>query len=860
MSYKDTTSFYPYPEHTIPLEQKDKNWHLQWCQAIYGNFMGAGSKFWLFSAKPEYARLRAYANGKQDQNQYRKQLDCIDENHNSLINKNFRWDIVPFLPKFRNIVVSKVLKNGFQVVLNRFDSLGISEKREFKAKLEAQIQMTEFIEFVKQNLGVDLREQGQDMPIDMDEVESYMETEYKDNLSMAFETALTLELNWNNFDLIRKMMIQDWVDVGVGGCKTGTLRNGKPYIRYIKPDNLVVSIVQKEDFSDLTHVGEMRLLTLNELLYEAGDSLSKSEIEKLKNQFGNRRDDVPTNYISEDGLSVRHEFRIPVIDCEWYSVQAEGYSPIDDSDNGTTVYPFKAEKNDRRGETKANEQDRKGKKSKIEKNEPKGGLGEYETSENEDEESEVEDSEDENEMEMPKSKSKPKENESENKENEDESEENEQRTYRTIHKGTYVLGTNIIYDWGLRNDMVRTFDDPSETRLSYHLYAPSMNHGDITSLIKQLVPLADILQITWLRLQQALTQMNPYQVAIDIDAITGLSIDFGGGAIKPKEVLDLFFKKGILAYSGEIIRQNPNAKPIYELPARGSEVAMTFFNLIQGFTNLIREVSGINGVTDASTPQTDMLVGVQQQAIAATNDALQHLYHADMEVLVNMAKDMVERIADNIRYFDGYRYKEAIGEQTVKFLQDNSDKALPVFGIMAEKKITEEQRQEINIMAQNAMQNQLIDFEDYFAISNCKTIKQAQRLLTIRTRRKQRKMEQMQQQQMQMNAQVQTEAAQNAAQIKMQEAQALLEIEIQKAQALLDVKLKEMAVMQQNAIELALIQRETELIKIKTKGQIDEVLLEQEAENDLINQDLKSKYEIEKQKLANSKPQPKTKP
>ena len=859
---KDTTNiaYYPYPDHNIAFDKKDKDWHLKWCQAIYGNFIGAGSRYWLWNAKPLYTKLRSYANGKQDPNEYRKQIDCLDENHQSIINKNFRWDIVPFLPKFRNIVVSKILKNGSGVSLNRLDSLGVSEKREFQAKLEAQIYMQDFVEYVKDALGVDLSEQIEDAPVDMDEVENYMESEYKDNLCMAFESALNLEMNWNNFLLVRKQMIGDWVDVGVGGCKTGTLQNGKPFIRYVKPDNLIVSAVQKEDFSDLTHIGEFRLLTLQELIYEAGNALSTDEIQAIVEMYGTRREDVPINYNTNEGLTVKQEYRIPVLDCEWYSVHRNDFTK---SLSYPAVGDREAEENDRKGESKPNELDRKRLSKVKSKNagvtndkSPSILLNEISTRKNEllvkETESETDDSDEELDDDIDETEAE----RSETKGKKEKTKKNDQQvTYRVIHKASYVLGTNCIYNWGLKNDMVRTYDDPSETRLSYHLFAPNMIQGSITSLVTQLVTLADMLQLTWLRLQQALTQMNPFQVAIDIDAITNLSIDFGGSAIKPKEVLDLFFKKGVLTYSGETIRDNPNAKPIYEIPNSAEKVVMSFYNLINGFLNLIREVSGINGVVDASTPTTDMLVGVQKQALAATNDALEYLYQADLQTLLNMSKDMVERIADNIRYYDGERYYEAIGEQTVEFIRKNSDKALPVFGIVPEKKITDEQRQEVIMMAQSAMSNGQIDYEDYFAISNAKSFKQAQRLLAIRTKRKMRKAEQMQQKQMEMNAQVQMQSNEQATQMRLQEAQMLSELKMQEASSMLELELKKLEIMQQYQERMALIQRETELLKLKLKGEIDENLLEEETKADLITQDMKGKYELQKQSLSNQKQQ-----
>ena len=57
---------------------------------------------------------------------------------------------------------------------------------------------------------------------------------------------------------------------------------------------------------------------------------------------------------------------------------------------------------------------------------------------------------------------------------------------------------------------------------------------------------------------------------------------------------------------------------------------------------MIRDTTGINEAVDASTPKGDALVGVQQQAIAASNNATYDITNAALNLYKKVCEDIVK--------------------------------------------------------------------------------------------------------------------------------------------------------------------------------------------------------------------------
>ena len=100
---------------------------------------------------------------------------------------------------------------------------------------------------------------------------------------------------------------------------------------------------------------------------------------------------------------------------------------------------------------------------------------------------------------------------------------------------------------------------------------------------------------------------------------------------------------------------------------------------------MIRDVTGINEVVDASSPKGEALVGVQQQAIAASNNATFDITNASMILYKKVCSDIVKclQILPKESVIMSV-YENAIGESNMKVLSSFKDLPMFNFGVQVQ--------------------------------------------------------------------------------------------------------------------------------------------------------------------------------
>jgi hypothetical protein len=198
---------------------------------------------------------------------------------------------------------------------------------------------------------------------------------------------------------------------------------------------------------------------------------------------------------------------------------------------------------------------------------------------------------------------------------------------------------------------------------------------------------------------------------------------------------------------------------------------------------MIRDATGINEVMDASTPKSDSLVGVRQQALAAANNAIYDITNSCMMLYKKVCSDIVKCIQvihpDSILY---RIYENAIGKENMKVLSSFRNLAMYNFGVTVVKDMEEAERQYLEQNIQMALGQKEIDLEDAIAIRQLKDLNQAERLLIVRRKKRLASNQQMAQQNSQQQAQVQQQSAQAASQARQQELQMQAQIKSQEMQ------------------------------------------------------------------------------
>jgi hypothetical protein len=420
------------------------------------------------------------------------------------------------------------------------------------------------------------------------------------------------------------------------------------------------------------------------------------------------------------------------------------------------------------------------------------------------------------------------------------------------YEGVMVMGSPYLLKWELSKNMVRPKSASQYALPNYICVAPRMYKGVIESLTRRMIPFADLIQLTHLKLQQVLQRVVPDGVFIDADGIN--EVDLGtGAAYNPEDALRLYFQTGSvigrsMTVDGEL---NHGRIPIQELNTNSGQGKITaLINAYNQYLSMIRDVTGLNEARDASTPNPDALVGVQKLAALNSNTATRHILEGSLFITKRLSEALSCRIADILEYSD---FKEEftmqIGKYAVGILDEIKDLYLHDFGIFIEVAPDEEERAQLEANIQMALQRDQISLEDAIDIRQMKNLKLANELLKMKRKDKQRiDMEQEQAkiemqtqgniQSSQASAQAALQKVQAESQAKAQLAQAQMQFDIQRLQAEAQIKEQLMSVefqynMQLKGMEVSQIKQ---LDMDKEKAKDDRTKLQATQQSKLIEQ------------------------
>jgi len=383
-----------------------------------------------------------------------------------------------------------------------------------------------------------------------------------------------------------------------------------------------------------------------------------------------------------------------------------------------------------------------------------------------------------------------------------------EKTIDVWYEGVMVMGTNILLKWQMSENMVRPKSATQHALPNYVACAPRMYKGVIESLVRRMIPFADLIQLTHLKLQQVISRVVPDGVFIDADGLN--EVDLGTGqAYNPEDALRLYFQTGsVIGRSYTQDGEFNNARvPIQELNSNsGASKTQMLITNYNHYLDMIRAVTGLNEARDGSDPDPRALIGVQKLAALNSNTATRHILDASLYMFKSMAEALTYRIADILEYAD-FRddFINKIGKYNVSILEEIKELYVYDFGIFIDISPDEEEKAQLEQNIQIALSKGDINLEDAIDIREIKNIKLANQLLKVKRVKKQ-ELEQKNAMQMQaIQAQQNMQSQQMAAQTAMQkiQAEAQSKMQVKQAEAAFEIeKMKNEAIFKQQLMEV----------------------------------------------------------
>ena len=712
-----------FPDPLAPSEVKQgREYGLKYAKSIYQQWGKIDQQNSVYgNRKKTFEKNRRYANGTQDTAIYRSLLTSLDPNNGDGSMLNLDFTPVPILPKFVRIVVNKILSLNPYPNLEAVDPLSSSEKDLQRKKIEYSVKAKEALSGIQEKLGVQVAGPVKDIPESLEEAEIFIGNNVKSSSEIAAQIATNLTLEWNDFnESILRRAVNDLTVLGMAVVKRDNDPQYGLKTSYVDPINFVHSFTEDPNFGDLVYAGHVRHIPIQELKRMAGDQFTEEDYKKIAQQAQKKYgyDAAKLNQSSYDRVNNVSRFGYDEYMIEVLDFE---FMSVD-----CEYYESKESRY--------------------------GNVGFYAKGENYKAPSNSVFNRDVYKLET-----------------------------SSVYGGCYILGTDYLFNYGKKHNTPRNIHDISRTNLSYSVCATNILDMMPKSMVDSCIGFADQLQLTHLKIQQAVAKAKPDGIIIDIEGLENVQLG-KGGELQPLDLHDIYEQTGVFYYRSKNPEGGFQNPPIREI---GNSIRNIneLIGLYNHYLRMIRDATGINEVMDASSPKADALVGVQQQALAAANNAIYDITNSSMVLYKKVCSDIVKCVQVIHPESILYRiYENAIGKENMKVLSSFRNLAMYNFGVRVVKEMEESERQYLEQNIQIALSQKEIDLEDAIAVRQLKDINQAERLLIVRRKKRIAMNQQIAMQNSQQQAQIQQQSAMATSQAKQQEMQMQAQLNAQELQ------------------------------------------------------------------------------
>lgn len=765
-------------------EKEQKAYGLEYAKAMMMQWGGLDTEGSLYQKRyKEFEQSRMYANGTQDTRIYKQILNSLDPGNDDGSLLAIDWTPVPIVPKFVKIVANKIISSYRYPQIEAVDPLSQNEKDLKKKEIALFIEKKEMLQEAKQS-GLQVSYDPDQLPETPEEAEIFLETNVKTDAEVAGQLATQLTLSWNDFDeRIYRRCVEDIIACGMAVAKRSNDPNYGITEEYVDPAMFVHNYTDDPTFSDLVYAGHIKRLSIMELKRLAGDQFTEKEYAEMAQNVMNKHSNSADRFTEKyyDKQLNRYKYGY-----DEYTIEVLDFEFLSVD---SMIYENKMSRH--------------------------GNMGFYFKGE---------------EYEAPK--------------NSVYDREPVYMNNTTVYGGMYIIGTDHIFNYGKKNNIPKNIHDISKARLSYSVTSVNMRNMIPKSLVSGVIGFADQLQLTHLKLQQAIAKSKPDGIIIDIEGLE--NVDLGrGGELSPLEIQDIYEQTGIMYYRSKNPEGGFQNPPIREInnSIRNINELIALYN---HYLRMIRDSTGINEVMDGTTPKGEALVGVNQMAVSAGNNAIYDITNASMILYRRVCEDILKCVQilppESVIF---KVYEKAIGKTNMAVLNSFRDLPMYNFGVRVLTDLNDRDRQYLEQNIQIALAQKEIDLEDAIAVRQLKDVDQAERLLIIRRKKRIALQQQIAQQNVQAQSQAQAQQAQMTMQAEMQKQQALTQLDMQKTEFEYQLKAQYAQLEHQMKLELERMKGEYGVIEQQIESNA-------EARDEAMKEDRKDER-VKKQAIEQSK-------
>ena len=787
-----TGRVFAFPEHDIDPALKNAEWHLEYAEAVYSQYIRDRSGI-LYSKRDEMYLYRKYSEANQPVEKYMEIICPSDERtHERKGLQNISWDIVSILPKFRSIITGLFNKVEHDISANAINEAADNERMAKKYNLWSEKQLAGFFNQFPQELGLQAKtEELPTMPASLQELDMLKDIgTFKLKDEMAMEVAVKDSFYRSNWPAeIKDQIYEDFFDLGIAVTKDYVEPMTRAVkARYIDPIDFIVRYSRSKTFNKISHAAVLEYMTVATLRTAVKNArvsnIKEEDLRAIARQYsgyeGNPYLDQ-YDYYSEDIQSRTHPYddtTITVMDLEFFSSDQIKYE----------------KRKNKYGNWVLHRQSHNYKGKKTDTRIP--GLTEK----------------------------------------------------KVVYTCKWVVGTPFMYDWGLQTDVPR--EDPKEPKLSFHIYKISNK-----SACSQVVSQVDDIQLAILRIRNAAAVAAPKGLQIEFGSLNnmamgGKKMDPLDILTIRRRSGDVIYKA---TTHHSQVNLPGGGKPVAELEGGMGATLTEQIAIIEFNLNMIRGTLGISELVDGSTPDPKTLVGVVESAQGAMNNVLQNLYKGYKFLKEETAKSMVLRHQILAHYGERNVHQRSLGGNIIQTLKIGASLTAMQFGITLEMRPSDRTKESIRAHAlqSNAASKEGrpgISTADFLFIERALeigNIKMAQMILAYKEKKATEKFELIAKQNQVFNREtvVVGEREKRETMATKIKAEGLRDIEVETAKS--NLRIRERTIAHKQAMELN---------QAKTNSELGKTIIQTEASKE--NTDTKAASEETKSIIKATEPKP----
>lgn len=765
MEYDKRSPQFP-SDFLSPAEKASKEYALRWAKAIDGIGIN-GTENGLFPGMVtggnnneinKFAQWRAYARGNQSIEKYKPILGIKKDSKATVSYRALNFEILDIATKYVNVLIGKLMKQNNDIGVNAVDKRAQDDRRKKRMELQEYVTNKEFLDKVSAKTGIEFESPVQEdvipVPENMGEIKVFMDMFYKEDYCMIVQDLIKIMNEQDNYQDILAEVARDLVEVAVGATKVYRVGN-KIVRRRCVPERMVISSTMKSVCDDVKYVGEYWDLTIGQFKEIVGDELTEAQYKEIAEKATNSsfNNYNIAEYYKDNMCYPWDNTKITIGDFTWFSPDWETYQVGKNQFGDLAVTQKEFEW--------WNKLQQKGVTEKQFNQTNQSQVIRY--------------------------------------------------SLDNQYQCLWVKGTDYVVKYGKSKDMLKNESSLGKTVGPYTIYKMKK------CVMESVIPTLDNIQIQWLQFQHHAAKSVPAGPAIEFTALQDISIEGSGGKkLTPKQALQIYFETGVLLWRRRDAQGNlSNFKPIVEMAGGISNAMEKHFNFMIQDINLLRDQIGLNELTDASTPNSEMGKAVAEMASGASEDALRGLHFAFDSVNLGTHQRTVMHLSGMAATGLAPQYTEALGLQAMAVTTLLSDLTYHELGVYMQKQPTEQMRAWINEYCKAGIANGSLYEEEAFEIQNEPNIYRAIRLLKMYRQQK------IAQKQKEMQAQYKAEEEKNinSANATAQAARETLDYELEGKRALAMDEAEAKMLVNKAAAE-----DEAFLIRVKAKLAKDEAL------------------------------------